>query len=207
MKRIVIIFTALLLIGCQRVDVGQAPLDTGMIKTEAVRTAIAEITVQAILHPATPAVSITSSPSATKIVITQSTGTPTSQNIANQVEQTPIPFEPVYACVIDTDASLPLDGPQRAGEKVEKTWVIRNSGNVDWMAENVRVKWIGGVNLCEQDCIEWSGQVKPGGSYMLKIELSMPVLPTDKPQIVAWGLVNPENEIFCKLYYLIPNVY
>lgn len=207
MKRFVIIFTALLLIGCQSLESRQAPLDTGMIKTEAVRTAIAEITVQAILNPATPAATLTRSPLPKETASTESTGTPTYQENEIQVEQTSVPVEPVYACVIDMDASLPKDGPQPAGEKIAKTWVIKNSGNVAWAAENVRIKWVGGVNLWDQDCIEWTGQVKPGDKYIVKIDLSMPSLPTNKVQIVEWGLVNPENEIFCKLYYMIPNVY
>ncbi|MBM3136588.1 MAG: hypothetical protein FJZ98_00185 [Chloroflexi bacterium] len=92
-------------------------------------------------------------------------------------------------------------------KKIKKTWVLRNSGNLDWTAENVKIKWVGGINLCDQDCLDWNGQVKPGGKYTLVIELSMPSIPTNKTQIVAWGLVNPSNEIFCKLYYLIPYVY
>jgi hypothetical protein len=201
MKRIAIIITVLFLIGCQSVESSQITLDTGMIKTEAVRTAIAEITVQAILNPTSPAVTLTSVPiPEAKEIAIQSTETPNFQEVE-------IPVEPVYACSIDQSASLPKDGPQPAGEKVEKIWVIRNSGNVAWNAENVKIKWVGGVNLCDQDCQDWSGQVKPGDEYTLKIDLTMPSIATNKVQIVEWGLVNPANEIFCKLYYLIPNVY
>jgi hypothetical protein len=178
-----------------------------MIKTEAVRTAIAEITVQAILNPATPTATLTKSLLPNETSPAQLTGTPTFQESEIQVEQTSVPVESVYACVIDMGASLPKDGPQPAGEKIAKTWAIKNSGNVTWVAENVRIKWVGGVNLCDQDCMEWSSPVKPGDKYVVKIDLSMPSLPTNKVQIVEWGLVNPANEIFCKLYYLIPYVY
>ena len=209
MKRFAIIITVLFLIGCQSVDSSKIPLDTGIIKTEAVRTAIAEITVQAILNPTSPSSTLTSSPPPEDKAIgtAESTETPISSKNEIQIESTAANVEPVYACAIDLSASLPKDGPQPAGEKIEKTWVIRNSGNVVWSPENVRIKWVGGVNLCDQDCQDWSGQIKPGDKYIVKIDLSMPALPTNKIQLVEWGLVNPANEIFCKLYYVIPYVY
>lgn len=209
MKRLTIIITVLFLIGCQSVDSSQIPLDTGVIKTEAVRTAIAEITVQAILNPTSPAPTLTSSPPPEDKAIgpAESVETPISSNNEIQIESTAAHIEPVYACAIDLSASLPKDGPQPAGERIEKIWVIRNSGNVAWTAENVRIKWVGGVNLCDQDCLDWRGPVKPGDEYSLRIDLSIPALPTNKTQLVEWGLVNPANEIFCKLYYLIPYVY
>lgn len=209
MKYHIIFLSALLLIGCQRVEPDSIPLDMSVIKTEAVQTAIAEITVQAILNPALPLAAITSSPipKGLDTETAEITETPNSTEVEIQVELTEVPVKPVYACVIDLSASLPKDGPQPAGEKIEKSWVIRNSGNVAWTTENVRIKWVGGVNLYDQDFLDWSGQVQPGDEYSIKINLSMPAHPTNKMQIVKWGLINPANEIFCKLYYLIPYVY
>ena len=209
MKRFVIIFMAMFLVGCQGDKPSQIPLDVGMIRTEAVQTAIAEITVQAILNPAPTIATLTSSPLPKGFgeEAVETTVTPTSTTDEINIEATVTPIEPLYACTIDQAASLPNDGSQPAGEKIEKIWVIRNSGNVAWTTENVRIKWVGGVNLGDQDCLDWSGQVKPGDKYSIKINLSMPALPTSKMQIVEWGLVNSANEIFCKLYYLIPYVY
>jgi hypothetical protein len=209
MKRFIIITIALLLAGCQGDEPGQSPLDIGMIKTEAVQTAITEMTVQAILNPTPLMATLTSSPVPEDIEDSdaEKTETPTFNLDETRFEPTVTPFEPVYACAIDVSASLPKDGPQPAGNEFEKTWVIRNSGNVSWTTENVRIKWVGGVNLCDQDCLDWSRQVKPGDKYTLRIDFSMPALPTNKAQIVEWGLINPANEIFCKLYYLVPYVY
>lgn len=209
MKRFIIIAIALFLVGCQSFKPSQTPLDIGMIRTEAVQTAIAEMTVQAILNPTPLIATITSSPLPTdfgeKAAETTETPTPTTEEII--IKSTAVPIEPLYACSIDQAASHPNDGPQPAGEKIEKIWGIRNSGNVAWTSENVRIKWVGGVNLGEQDCLDWSSQVGPGDEYTVRLDLSMPALPTNKTQIVEWGLVNSANEIFCKLYYLIPYVY
>lgn len=209
MKQVVIFFIALVLAGCQSHKSNQPLLDTGMIRTEAVRTAIAEITVQAILNPATPMATLTSSPRPKDFEVETANpmGTLTLTPMTIGKDSTATPFEPVYACSIDLSASLPRDGPQPVGKKIEKTWVIRNSGNVTWTSENVRIRWVGGVNLCDQDCLDWSGKVEPGDKHSIKINLTMPDQPINKLQIVEWGLVNQENEIFCKLYYLIPYVY
>lgn len=137
MKRFAITITVLFLIGCQSVDSSQIPLDTVMIKTEAVRTAIAEMTVQAILNPTPLMATVISSPIPNNSgEETTETLTPTREEI--KIEVTAAPVEPIYVCAIDLAASLPKDGPQPAGEKVEKTWVIWNSGNVAWTSENVR---------------------------------------------------------------------
>lgn len=119
MKHLAIFLTVLILIGCHNRGSGETPLDTGMIKTEAVRTAIAEITVQAILNPQPPLATTTNTPYPNDVEMNSVDliETPPSFESEIEIETTDIPVAPVYACTIDMDASLPKDGPQRIGEK------------------------------------------------------------------------------------------
>jgi hypothetical protein len=179
-----------------------------MIKTEAVQTAIAEITVQAILNPTPISLVKTIAPS----VQDQVSETPdsllqTDTPEAPMVSPTPPLPEPVYSCAIDQSLSLPQDGPQPAGIRLQKTWVVKNTGNVAWTSENIEMKWLGGVNLGDSDVIGWPHSIKPGETYAFKIDMIIPERPTDKMQIVEWGLVNQNKDIFCKLYFLIPSIY
>lgn len=205
-----LVFLVLILTGCQSPESPAAPVDLGAIKTEAVQTAMAEITVQAILNPSPTLQPLQSTPLPSATTSAELAGSGTDEALATaevSPTATATPVPPVYACQIDKTQSLPEDGPQPAGAEIEKVWVIRNSGNVAWTSGNVNIKWVGGVNLCEKDCLEWEGVVNPGETIRLTVDLAVPKMPLDKMQIVQWGLVNSDKEIFCKLYYQIPYVY
>lgn len=206
MKCFKVLLICLLMSACQAQPPVQEPVDMGVIKTEAVQTAIAEITVQAILNP---------SPT---VEMVQSTPMPEDGVVSVALEETaspsptlalasPTPFIPLYTCEIDHSQSLPEDGPQKAGSQVRKTWAIRNTGNTAWSGSSVEIKWIGGVNLCDKDCVEWPVEVKPGETFTIDLDLAMPAKATDKPQIAQWGLVDPANNVFCKLYFVVPYTY
>jgi len=67
----------------------------------------------------------------------------------------------------------------------------------------VKMKWVGGVNLSKEDQVDLSKITKPGDTIELSVSITIPGKVTSKMQIMEWALVNPRNEIFCKLYYLI----
>jgi hypothetical protein len=207
LQRFTTLAFSLLLFGCQSSSSEQPALDTGMIKTEAVQTAVAEMTVQAILNPTSNAIIQTDIP-ADKMG-------ETPEPLPTQIETpgkiiasptAPLP-EPVYACNINLSLSLPVNGPQPAGAEITKKWVVKNTGNVAWNSENVKFKWVGGVNLSDSDSMELQGVIKPGDTQEFTMIMQLPEKPSNRNQIIEWGLVNQENQIFCKLYYLISSTY
>jgi len=206
MKYLVTVLILFLLSACQGQSPVQEPLDMGLIKTEAVQTAIAEITVQAILNPS-PTIEINNSTPVPDGGVESVASATTANPSATLEAPSPTPLVPRYTCEIDHTRSLPEDGPQKAGTQVRKTWVIRNTGNIAWSGSSVEIKWVGGTNLCDKECIEWSAEVKPGETFIFDLDLAMPAKLTDKPQIVQWGLVDPANNVFCKLYFVVPYTY
>lgn len=170
------------------------------------QTAIAEITVQAILNPS-PTSEIKNSTPVPDGEISSVSSAPTISPSATLEVASPTPEVPLYTCEIDYFRSLPEDGPQKAGAQIRKTWVIRNTGNTAWSGSNVEIKWVGGINLCDRDSIEWSAEVKPGETFAFNLDLAMLAMATDKLQIVQWGLVDPAKNVFCKLYFVIPYTY
>lgn len=200
-----ILFLLMILAGCSPAPQSAPPMDAAAIRTEAVRTAVAEMTAQAILHPPTEAATATIAP------MPEATATPQPNAAENSDTEGLVskdaPGELIFACEIDQARSLPPDGPQPADASQEKTWLVRNSGSAPWTSQTVRLKWVGGMRLCPDDRQAWMGKVMPGETVLLSVKMQMPAEATDKPQIVEWGLVNPQNEIFCKLYYQIPYIY
>lgn len=206
MKCLKVLFIILLMTACQAQPPVQEPVDMAMIKTEAVQTAIAEITVQAILNPS-PTTGINISTPMPEGEVETITNSAIASPSANLEAPSPTPLVPRYTCEIDHTRSLPEDGPQKAGAQVRKTWAIRNTGNTAWSGSTVEIKWVGGINLCDKECVEWPAEVKPGETFIFDLNLVMPAKTTDKPQIVQWGLVDPANNVFCKLYFVVPYTY
>jgi len=197
---------SLLLLGCANQNHDQSPVDPQAIQTEAVQTALAEMTVQAILNPSvTPSIA-TDTPQPNQSPGSESELSASSEDYS-EIDIPPVitetPIEEIFRCEIIMDQSLPGDGAQPAGAEIDKSWVVKNTGNVFWTNDKVKMKWVGGVNLGKEDQVDLSKITKPGDTIELSVSITIPGKVTSKMQIMEWALVNPRNEIFCKLYYLI----
>lgn len=195
----------LILAGCAKNDQEDMVLDTQAIKTEAVQTAVAEITIQAILNPSPTPIAAAATPEPV-------------QTQTSEIEEGQVPLEDakptltltpvveIYSCEIDESKSQPANIPQKASAEFIKTWTVRNTGNIAWSSANVRLKWVGGINLSDADQVDWLHRIEPGQTVELNVDIRVPNKKTVKSQVVGWGLVNEQNEIFCKLYLVIPYV-
>jgi hypothetical protein len=192
-------------------------LDIGAIQTWAVKTAIMEITVQAILHPSSTPIPaaippLPATPQGTAEPVSVSGGTGGSSNSTGSgssggTSGTPLPTRTpdVYICEYVTQN--PLDKPQMTGANYDMVWTIRNTGVATWNTSEYYVKWLGGSDLSPSHTYPLPKNVVPFGTVDIIVDINIPTSPTTDLQVTRWGIVNDNGDVFCKFFHAIPSTY
>jgi hypothetical protein len=187
--------------------------DLNLVRTQAVKTAIMEITVQAVLHPSsTPIpVTITPFPSATMstaIPVSNSGGSGgSSSGSSGSSSGTPIPSRTPDVYICEYISQNPLDKPQMTGWNYDMVWTIRNNGVATWNAKEYYVKWLGGSDLSPNHTYPLVKNVAPGETIDIVVDIQIPTNPTSDLQVTRWGIVNDNGDVFCKFFHAIPSTY
>ena len=216
MKRKIMIgmaLSAILLAGaCNAAQPAEPTPDLSAIKTEAVQTAMVEMTVQAALSPTKTSVPPTMTPLPTATLNSgaaqpaagsSSTGS-TSSGGSGGSSGTPIPtWTPdVYRCEYVTQT--PLDGPQTTGWNYDFVITMRNVGVADWTKADYYVKWLGGDDLSPSHIYKLPKDVGYYETVDITIDIQVPVTPKGVPgYITEWAIVNDNGEEFCNFYHQI----
>ena len=198
----------------------QAPTpDINAIKTEAVQTAMVEMTVQAALSPTeTPLPpTLTPLPSATlntdavqPAAGSSSSGSSSSGGGSSSggSSGTPIPtWTPdVYKCeIVDED---PLDKPQMTGWIYDKIWTVRNVGIATWTAKDYYVKWLGGDDISPAHIYKLPYDVAPYQTVDILVDIYVPINPKAFPGLTTrWAIINDNGDEICNFYHNIPSTY
>jgi len=178
--------------------------DFDAVRTQAVQTAVMQITADAVLHP-----KMTPSPQSVTIMGEPSTSQPEKENGTGMenVEQTNLTPTSMdnegYACEVEEDFQFPGDGPRRAGDTYAEVWRIRNAGSTSWKSDQIAAVWVGGAHLCTMDKIQLGWNVQSGESVEIRVPVRVPDAPSTTPLMMAWALVDGEGTIFCKFYHTI----
>jgi len=186
-----------------RIDAPDADFDA--IRTQAVQTAVMQITADAVLHPkanATPLPSISSQAAALSEPGSEERAIKTGEDVLENA----LPAEGnlgSFACAVDTDFQSQPDGPRQAGVSYTKIWRIHNTGSASWRSDQVTAKWVGGTHLCTKDKINLGWNVVPGDTVEIRVPVHVPENPSTTPLMMAWALVDGEGNIFCKFYHSI----
>jgi hypothetical protein len=216
MKRKMLIgmaLSAILLAGaCNAAEPAEPTPNLSAIKTEAVQTAMVEMTVQAALSPTKTSVPPTMTPLPTATLNSgaaqpaagsSSTGS-TSSGGSGGSSGTPIPtWTPdVYRCEFVTQT--PLDGPQTTGWNYDFVITMRNVGVADWTKADYYVKWLGGDDLSPTHIYKLPKDVGYYETVDITIDIQVPVSPKGVPgYITEWAIVNDNGEEFCNFYHQI----
>ena len=211
------LIAVLLVSACGTGEPQEPTPDIDAIKTQAVQTAMVEMTVQAALSPSKTSLPPTLTPLSTATLDTDATqpagGSSSSSGSSSggsSVPATPAWSSLVYKCdVID---EFPLDEPMPTGANYDKHWIVKNIGKVTWTVADYYVTWTGGDNL--------SGAVRGSLNYNLPhdvgvgktvdifVDIDLPINPEPYPGLVTnFGIVNDNGEVFCKFYHHITVVY
>jgi len=207
------LIAVLLVSACGTGEPQEPTPDVNAVKTQAVQTAMAELTVQAALSPSETPIPPTLTPLPTATLDTDaaqpaggSSSSSGSSSGGSSVAETPVWSSLVYKCEFVNQN--PLDGPQFTGADYDVIWTMRNIGKVTWTVADYYVKWTGGANL--------SGAIRGNLTYKLphdvavgetvdiRADIAVPKNPELYPGYVTnWAIVNDNGEEFCRFYHHI----
>lgn len=213
MKRKMIVGMALavlLLAGaCTGAEPGAPTPDINAIKTEAVKTAIVEMTVQAALSPKETSVPPTLTPLPTATLsgdaaqpAAGASSSSSGGSGSGGSSGSPIPtWTPdVYRCEW-TKYQHPLDGPQVTGANYDVVWEFRNVGVVDWTVADYYVKWMGGDDISPSHIYKLPHDVSYWETVIITVDIHVPTELKEGGYTTEWAIVNDNGEAFCNFYH------
>jgi len=191
--------------------------DINAIKTEAVQTAMAELTVQAALSPSetplppTPTLlsTATQDVDATQPAVgssSSSSSSSASSSGGSSGSVAPTKAPDVYKC--EYKGQDPLDIPQKTGKIYDIIWTIRNVGTAIWTVEDYYVKWVGGDDISPKHIYKLSHDVAPYAKVDIGVDIYIPADPIDFPGLTTeWAIINEKGDVICLFYHNIPEIY
>ena len=221
LKRILLgtMFTAVLLLtACGTGESSEPTPDINAIRTEAVKTAMVEMTVQAALSPTetSPPPTMTPLPTATlnSGAAQPSTGSSSSGSTSSGssgssgaiVTAGPTSTPDIYICeFVD---QKPLDGPQMTGWIYDVVWTFRNVVTAKWTKADYYVMWTGGADLSPTHIYKLPKDVGYYETVDIAVDITVPPSPVGVPgYITKWALVNNNGEQICNFYHQITLTY
>jgi hypothetical protein len=210
-----IAITALLITSCAAPQVVLPTPDLNLIRTEAVVTAMAQLTKETALIPSatqTKAV-LTFEPltSSTPYVITAtpyiiggggSTGGGTGGGSSSGTKiptWTPVIYQAEFV------AQNYLDGYAcPTGEELDFKLTFKNTGAATWDSAHYYYKRLYNspdVKLTKSDQYSLSTDVPSGSKVTLIIDIQCPKYPSPSPWTTQWGLVNNNGAVFARFYF------
>ena len=208
---------AILVSACGTKASAEPTPDVEMIRTEAVETAQAEMTVQAALSPSATPIPATITPLPTATV---GTAVPTTKPASSGggsggsggSSGTPIPtWTPdAWKCAIIDE--YPLDKPQMTGWIYDRHWVIKNTGTTTWWANDVYVEYDDSCKKCEnitsQTKFYINKNVEPGDTIDIFVDIHVPTNPVAFPgYTMAWDMNSGVGGLICEFWNNIPSTY
>jgi len=212
------LIAVLLVSACGTGEPQEPTPDINAIKTQAVQTAMAEMTVQAALSPSKTQLPPTLTPLSTATLDTDaaqpaggSSSSSGSSSGGSSATATPVWSSLVYKCAVIDE--VPWDQPMPTGASYDKHWIIKNMGKVPWTVGNFYVTWTGGDNLSGAVRgnlnFDLPHDVAVGETVDIFVDIDIPTKPIAGPVALTtnFGIVNDNGEVFCKFYHVITVVY
>ena len=219
---LLIAITALLITSCAVPQVTLPTPDLNLVRTEAVMTAMAQLTKEAALiqNPTKTKVISTTTPmtTTTPYVITAtpsiygssgsgsgSTGSGGSSGVIVPT-WTPVIYQAQFV------SQNYLDGYAcPTGELLDFKLIFKNTGAATWNTTYYykRLYNLPDVELTKSDQYMLSSNVPSGSKATLIIDITCPTYPSPSPWTTQWGLVNDNGAVFAKFYfrfYTVPHV-
>ena len=212
-----VLIAVLLLSACAPKEAAEPTPDIEMIRTQAVKTAIAEMTVQAALNPTNTPIPPTLTPLPTATISTPKPATGSGSSGGSSggggSSGTPIPTATPDAWKCELVAEYPLDLPQMTGWEYDRHWVIKNVGTTTWWANDVYLEFDKDCTVCENitytktaDYIDKN--VEPGDTIDIEVIIDVPTSPVAFPGFtMAWDLESGVGGLICEFWNNIPSTY
>jgi hypothetical protein len=224
-----ILALVLILAACTTPTVEVQPTqDIPAVRTEAVQTVIARLTIEAALNPTATAEPTEPEPSeapeatATSLPTATTAPTATEPPAAPAATATTAPTaRPTTASGGGTGAVFPTatrrTGPDQAqlvsqeprdgtvfnpGAQFDGVWTFKNTGTSTWTTD-YDFRFISGVNYSESGATVFSmpQEVPPGGTVRFIVDMVAPS--TGGRSVSNWDIVNENGDSFAKFYVII----
>ena len=215
-----LIVISVLLAACGATAEQEPTPDVVTLRTQAVETAMAEMTIQAALNPTATSVppTITPLPTATRYTLTPIAGGGSSSagssstggsgggsKIATSTPTRPPWSSDDYQCAFVDQ--FPYDQAQKAGSEYDIVWTIRNTGDRIWYTNLTEVVWMGGDDISPAHSYRLPNNVKPGETVRVTVDIHLPTRQQESRLETFWGIKNDSGTIFCRFYHIIPRLY
>jgi len=210
-----LILTAVILLSACGVGAAAEPTpDEEAIRTQAVQTAIAQMTVQAALNPTATEVppTITPLPTATVGTAVPVGGSGSGAGSSGGSPSSPIPTWTPDAWKCELVTEYPKDVPQMTGWEYDRHWVIKNIGTTTWWADDVYVEYDDTCTVCENITYQtkWyiNKNVEPGDTIDIFVDVDIPTQPKAFPgYTMAWNMISGNGGLICEFWNNIPSTY
>ena len=205
----------MLLSSCNLAAAGEPTPDEEAIRTQAVQTAVAQMTVQAALNPTATELPPTITPLPTATVGTAvpvggtsgtgSTGGTGSSSGAAYASPTPAQWK----CEIINQ--VPWDQALHTGWEDDVVYTIKNVGTKTWWGDVVYWKEREDCSYCnfisspKQKFI--NANIAPGQTVDVRIDVEVPTQPYLEGFRMEWLMINDNGDVFCKFNFAIPYTY
>lgn len=214
LNSLIIIILAVSLSACGPSAPVEPTIDPNMIKTEAVQTAFAQMTLEAIMNPsATPQPTDTPVPTATTaptMTITVTAGTPAAlPGVATKAVALPgvATASSGLAPVTTGDkaewvSNTPVDGykiylksDESAVRNFDLVWTVKNTGTTTWNT-NYKARYFSGAKFFNEvtEVKFRDASVPPGGTTNIIIDTNCPS--AAGTYLTTWVLSNPDGQNF-----------
>ncbi|NMC29627.1 MAG: hypothetical protein GYA45_06115 [Pelolinea sp.] len=206
-----LIMAVIVLSACtQKTASEEATPDLGAVKTQAVQTAVSQMTSDAAVDQEAATSQL---PTITPMATTKATTIPTAtvyvssggggggSGSGGSSSGTPIPTATpdVYICeVIDQS---PWDGNQYVGSDIDVVWTLKNVGAATWTASTYYYHWTGYSDLSPVKSFTLTEDVPMYDTIQVRIDVKVPTTPGQYR--TQWYLVNDNGENFCGFYYYV----
>ncbi|MDO9546331.1 MAG: NBR1-Ig-like domain-containing protein [Pelolinea sp.] len=218
-KRILLgaaLVAVLLITACGTGEPQEPTPDINAIRTEAIQTAMVEMTVQAALSPSETAPPPTLTPLPTATLSTDaaqpaagSASSASSGSSSGGSSGTAIPTstpDPYKCKYISED---PLDGPQPTGANYDKYWTFQNVGTATWTAKDYYIKWVSGPDLSYKHIYKIPHDVAPYQTVTFGIDVVIPTNPISEgiAYVDYWQLISDNGDVVCNFQNTITRTY
>ena len=214
-KTVILISILATMVGC-----GNAPAaapavvnptqDVSSIKTEAAQTVVAQITVDAVLHPAASATN--SPPTETQVPeasLTPSLVASLTATATNFVTFTPIASTtatPLPTIPMSDQAQLLYRTPKEwsqfnPGETFDVVWTIKNIGKKTWTTEYFFTYFNGTKMNYNGDTVFLNSRVEPGANAQFTVDMKAPQTPGN--YTTSWAFYNDNKAIMGQYFITI----
>ena len=205
-----LIMAVVILSACtQKVASEEATPDLGAVKTQAVQTAVSQMTADAAAGKEAPTSEL---PTITPIATTNAAVIPTAtirvsssggsgSSSSSSSSGTPIPTATPDVYICEVVGQNPLDGNQYVGADLDVYWTLKNVGVATWKAGTYYYHWTGYSDLSPTHSFTLTEDVPMYDTIQIMVDVKVPITPGQYR--TQWYMVNDNGENFCGFYYYV----